>query len=94
MSSAQSGANNSGFPRLRTSKNSPAKHIVGIEKNPIGHKYALENLRLNTKIAGKIELLKGDVRKVAPKLKKKFDRILMPLPKSAEDLSVGYYGKQ
>ena len=27
----------------------------------------------------------GDVRDVVPKLKKKFDRILMPLPKSAEE---------
>jgi len=32
-----------------------------------------------------IELHKGDAGKIVPKLKKKFDRILMPLPKSAED---------
>ncbi len=70
---------------LIIAKNSPAKRIVGIEKNPIGHKYALENLTLNKKISGRIELYKGDVRKIIPKLKQKFDRILMPLPKSAED---------
>ena len=27
----------------------------------------------------------GDVKKVVPRLNEKFDRILMPLPKSAED---------
>ncbi|MCK4669696.1 MAG: class I SAM-dependent methyltransferase family protein [Nanoarchaeota archaeon] len=72
------------FP-LVIAKNSPAKRIVGIEKNPIGHKYALENLNLNKKVSGRVELYKGDVRKIIPKLKQKFDRILMPLPKSAED---------
>ncbi|MBW3011378.1 class I SAM-dependent methyltransferase family protein [Candidatus Woesearchaeota archaeon] len=70
---------------LVIAKNSPAKHIVGIEKNPTGHKYALENLKLNKGIANKIELFKGDVRKIIPKLNRKFDRIVMPLPKSAED---------
>jgi tRNA (guanine37-N1)-methyltransferase len=29
--------------------------------------------------------LKGDVKKVVPRIKKKFDRILMPLPKGAEN---------
>jgi tRNA (guanine37-N1)-methyltransferase len=29
--------------------------------------------------------LKGDVRRVIPRLKKRFDRVLMPLPMTAED---------
>jgi len=65
------------------SKNSRAKSIVGIELNKNGHKYGLENVRLN-KIKN-VELYQGDVKKVVPNLNKKFDRILMPLPKSAED---------
>ena len=34
---------------------------------------------------GNIKLYNGDVKRVLPKIKKKFDRILMPLPKDAED---------
>ncbi len=65
------------------SKNAAPKHIVGIEINPVAHQYGLENVRLN-KLTN-VELRCGDVRDIVPKLKKKFDRILMPLPKSAED---------
>lgn len=65
------------------SKNSAAKNIVGVELNKDGYEYGLENIRLN-KIKN-VELYQGDVKKVVPELKKKFDRILMPLPKSAED---------
>lgn len=64
-------------------KNTEASHVHGIEINPIGHKYALINKELNHAI--NTTLIKGNVSKVVPKLKQKFDRILMPLPKSAED---------
>lgn len=70
------------FPII-ISKKSKAKEIYAIEINPKAHKYAEENLTLN-KIKN-IKLLKGDVRKIMPKLKIKFDRILMPLPKGAEN---------
>ena len=63
-------------------KNTNAKRILGIEKNPIAHKYALKNLELNK--TNKIEFLKGDVRDIVPKLDEKFDRIAMPLPKDAD----------
>lgn len=68
---------------LVISKNSKAKEIYGIEINPIAHKYALENLKLNK--INNISLIKGDLKKVLPKLNKKFDRIILPLPKNAED---------
>ena len=64
-------------------KNTKAKEIYGIEINPIAHKYALENLKLNK--INNVKLFKGDVKKVIPKSKKKFDRVLMPLPKGGED---------
>lgn len=67
---------------LVISKNTKAKNIVGIEINPIAHKYALENLKLNK--TQNIKLIKGDVKKILPKLNQKFDRIIMPLPKGAE----------
>ncbi|MBW3018327.1 class I SAM-dependent methyltransferase family protein, partial [Candidatus Woesearchaeota archaeon] len=71
------------FP-LVIAKNSKPNLVVGVEKNKDGHKYALENLKLNKSITN-VELLLGDVKKIVPKLNKKFDRICMPLPKSAED---------
>ena len=64
-------------------KNSLPKLIMGIEINPTAHNYALENLKLNK--LTQIGLIKGDVRKVLKKINKKFDRILMPLPKNAEN---------
>ncbi len=60
-----------------------AKKVTAIEVNPIAHKYALENLELN-KIKN-ATVLKGDAKKIIPKIKEKFDRIVMPLPKTAED---------
>jgi tRNA (guanine37-N1)-methyltransferase len=65
------------------SKNTKAESITGIEKNPIAHEYAKENLKINN--TPNIKLYLGDVRKVIPELDKKFDRIIMPLPKTGED---------
>ncbi|MEK6935034.1 MAG: methyltransferase [Nanoarchaeota archaeon] len=68
---------------IEIAKNTRAKEITAIEINPIAHRLAKENLVLNK--VNNLKLYKGDVKKVLPKLKKKFDRILMPLPKTAED---------
>ena len=62
-------------------KNSGAKEIYGVEANPVAHKYAMENLKLNK--SRNICLYKGDVKKIMPKFKFKFDRIVMPYPKEA-----------
>ncbi|MBT3405852.1 class I SAM-dependent methyltransferase family protein [Candidatus Woesearchaeota archaeon] len=68
-------------------KNSEARHITGIEINPQGHKYGLENIKLN-KLTN-VDLINADATKVMPLEENNkpiiFDRILMPLPKSAED---------
>ncbi len=69
---------------LVIAKNSKCKEVYGIEINPIAHKYALGNVKKN-KLDSKIKLFFGDVRKVMPKINKKFDRILMPLPKGGEN---------
>lgn len=63
-------------------KNTEADEIYGIELNPIAHKFGLENIKLNK--LENVRLIKGDVRTEVQKLKKKFDRIIMPLPKDAE----------
>lgn len=67
---------------INIAKNTKAKEIYAIEANPTAHKYAMENVKLNK--INNIKLFKGDVKKIMPKLNKKFDRILMPLPKKAE----------
>lgn len=64
-------------------KTTKAKEIVGIELNPEGHRYAEQNIKLNR--IDNVTLFNRDVAEVVPKLKKKFDRIIMPLPKSAGD---------
>ncbi|MBD3259647.1 class I SAM-dependent methyltransferase family protein [Candidatus Woesearchaeota archaeon] len=69
---------------LVIAKNSKPGLVVGIEKNKDGHRFALENLKLNKDLTN-VELILGDVKKIMPKLKRKFDRICMPLPMSAED---------
>lgn len=66
---------------LVIAKNTPAKHILGIELNPLAHQYSLENITLN-KLEAKITIREGDVRRILPKIRKKFDRIIMPLPKT------------
>jgi len=67
------------------SRNTEADEVIGIEKNPIGHRYALDNLEMNK--ARNVQLYEGDVREIIPAhlADKRFDRILMPLPRSAED---------
>ncbi len=68
---------------IEISKNTRAKNITGIELNPTAHRLAQENLILNK--INNVILYQGDVKKILLKIEKKFDRILMPLPKSAED---------
>ena len=74
----------SGIYPLAIAKNTECKEVYGIEINPAAHKYAVENIKKN-KLENKIKLFLGDVRKIMPKLNKKFDRILMPLPKGGEN---------
>ena len=60
-----------------------AKMVYGVEINPAAHEYAKGNIELN-KLENRIKLFKGDVGKVLPRLKRRFDRIVMPLPKTGE----------
>ncbi len=58
--------------------------VYGVEINEEAHRYAKINVGMNG-LSDKIILINGDVRKVCPKLKEKFDRILMPLPFGSEN---------
>ena len=73
-----------GIYPLVIAKNTKCKEVYGIEINPAAHKYALENIKKN-KLENKIKIFLGDVKKILPKINKKFDRILMPLPKGGEN---------
>lgn len=64
-------------------KNSSAKMVLSNEINREANKYAKLNIELNG-LKEKVELLSGDIKKAAEKLKKqkkKFDVIVMPKPK-------------
>lgn len=78
------------FP-LVIARNSSAREIIGIEKNPEAHRYGLENLARNKKIRN-VRLYQGDVDEVLARWMRKFDRIIMPLPKSAELFLAGALG--
>ena len=47
-------------------KNTKARNIFGVEINPIGHKYGLDNVRLNK--LHNVVLINGDVKKVVPNI--------------------------
>ena len=67
---------------LTIAKHSKAREIYGIESNPKAHELGLKNVALNK--FKNILLYKGDVRKILPKINKKFNRIIMPHPSDSE----------
>jgi tRNA (guanine37-N1)-methyltransferase len=67
------------------SKNTKAAKVIGIELNPDGHRYAVENIKLNKLKNAEAHL--GDVVEKVPEIVQehgKFDRILMPMPKGGD----------
>ena len=64
---------------LVLAKYSKASLIMGLEKNPVAHKYALENCKKYLHVI----LYNMDAHDFS--YPEKFDRIIMPLPKSAEE---------
>jgi len=69
---------------LMISRYSKVESIVGIEKNPQAHVYALLNLKRNAGLDN-IRLFMGDVKEIVPSLGLVFDRVIMPLPTMAEE---------
>jgi len=64
-------------------KNKEVKEIVAIELNDLAVKYLIENIKLNH-TEDIIKPILGDVKTEALKYPSYFDRVIMPLPKSAE----------
>lgn len=64
-------------------RNSRAKRIVSNEINREANKYAKLNIELNN-VKDRVELIPGDIKRIAEKLDEKFDVIAMPRPKLKE----------
>lgn len=62
-------------------KNASPRSVYGVELNARAHEYALENVQRNK--LHNIKLFKGDAKRILRTIKKKFDRIIMPLPKDS-----------
>jgi len=70
---------------IQIAKKQPnVKEVIAIEINPIAVKYARENVVLN-KVQEKVRVIEGDVREKCEEFYGKCDRVVMPLPKGAED---------
>lgn len=66
-------------------KHSKMQQAIAIELNPHAFWDLKHNLELN-KMQDRIIPIKGDVKKIVPKrFRNKFDRVVMPLPKGAEN---------
>jgi tRNA (guanine37-N1)-methyltransferase len=68
---------------LTIAKNKNPKEVIGIELNPIAINYFKENIKLN-KLKEKIKIISSDVKKISNNYLNYFNRIVMPLPKSAD----------
>lgn len=64
---------------------SRAAEVIGIEKNPVAHNYAVWNQQSN-RCASRVRFLEGDAAAVLPALPPGFDRILIALPQGGEAL--------
>ncbi len=69
---------------IQITKLAKPKEVIAIELNPLGAKYLKENIIFN-KMEKTINGIEGDVKEVSKQYPDYFDRIPMPLPKSAED---------
>jgi tRNA (guanine37-N1)-methyltransferase len=72
------------FP-LIIGRYSQARQVIGIEKNPLAHRYALHNRTANRNV-GNVALLAGDASSILPSLNILFDRILIVLPYGGDSL--------
>ena len=74
---------------IMAAKNAETEKVVAVEKNPDAAEYMEENIKLND-VQDKVKVIEGDVKDVLPDLGE-FNRIIMPLPGSANhflDLAV------
>lgn len=65
-------------------KHSKVEKVVSVELGRDCSKYALENVKRN-KLKDRVEIVQGDVKLKLPKMKEKFDRIVMARPNLKDD---------
>ena len=70
---------------LVIAQHSQAAEVIGIEKNPLAHSFAVENLRANRRLRG-VRCIEGDATEALPTLAPGFDRLLIVLPHGGEVL--------
>lgn len=68
---------------IMAARNREPGKVVAVEKNPEAVRYLRENIELN-QVEDTVKAFEGDVSEVVPGLGS-FDRIIMPLPGSADD---------
>ncbi len=71
------------YPIAIVKRQPDVSKVYGIEKNPVAHEYAKENVRIN-KLAHKIVLINDDVKNAPGIFNFKFDRIVMPIAVGGE----------
>jgi len=71
---------------------SEANEIISVELSRECSKYALDNVKRN-KLQDEVEIIQGDVNKILPKMKDKFDRIVMARPNLKDDFLKPALGK-
>jgi len=64
-------------------KNSKLREVYSVELNKAATSYCRENVKLNK--LNNVIVIQGDVKKVLPKMKLKFDRIMMARPQLKDD---------
>jgi tRNA (guanine37-N1)-methyltransferase len=67
---------------LVIARHSKAAHVTAVELNPAAHRLAVENVRLN-KLESTITPVRANAKAWCLKTKEKFNRIIMPLPMTA-----------
>ncbi|MBN2518753.1 MAG: class I SAM-dependent methyltransferase family protein [Candidatus Altiarchaeota archaeon] len=70
------------YPVVIARHSKPDK-IFAIEKNPDAFDCMVGNIVMN-KVQGSVKAMLGDVKEVVPDIPGRFDRVIMPLPKSSE----------
>lgn len=69
---------------ITCAKKQKTVQMTTVEINPAAVASAKKNAILN-KVADRMTILQGDVKEILPTIKGKFNRILMPAPKNAEE---------
>jgi tRNA (guanine37-N1)-methyltransferase len=63
-------------------KKVPETRGYSIDVNPVAHRLAVENIRLN-KVGDRITAILGDAREIVERIRGEADRVLMPLPEAS-----------